>query len=114
MMMFPQVQKTAQEHIDRVVGPDRLPTLEEVAELPYIRAVVKETIRWMPTIILGSPHANIQEDFYEGYRIPKASLIVPNVWSVASSLECLSLCMSANASKDYKYGSSTESSSSCF
>ncbi|OAL53492.1 cytochrome P450 [Pyrenochaeta sp. DS3sAY3a] len=82
MMMFPQVQKTAQEHIDRVVGPDRLPTLEEVADLPYLRAIVKETIRWMPTIILGSPHANIQEDFYEGYRIPKASLIVPNVWTI--------------------------------
>ncbi|TVY51099.1 Cytochrome P450 monooxygenase patI, partial [Lachnellula cervina] len=62
MMMFPEVQKTAQAQIDQVVGPDRLPTLDDIVNLRYIHACVKETIRWMPTLIIGVPHSNIQED----------------------------------------------------
>lgn len=80
MMMFPEIQKTAQEHIDRVVGPNRLPTLDDATDLQYIRAIVKETIRWMPTVILGVPHSNTQEDYYQGYRIPEGSTILSNVW----------------------------------
>ena len=80
MLMFPEAQKAAQEEIDRVVGPGRLPVMEDAPDCPYIRSCVKETIRWMPTIILGSAHAVIQEDHYEGYRIPKGASILNNVW----------------------------------
>jgi hypothetical protein len=77
MMIFPEIQKTAREHLDRVVGPDRLPTLDDVMGLQYIRRCGKETI---PTLIIGSPHSNIEEDYYKGYRIPNGSTIVPNNW----------------------------------
>lgn len=66
--------------MDRVVGPDRLPTLDDVPSLHYIHACVKETIRWMPTLVTGLPHSNIEEDYYNGYRIPLGSHIVPNNW----------------------------------
>ncbi|TVY30728.1 Cytochrome P450 monooxygenase [Lachnellula hyalina] len=82
MMMFPEVQKTAQAQIDQVVGPDRLPTLDDIENLRYIQACVKETIRWMPTLIIGLPHSNIQDDEYEGYKIPNGSTIVPNNWTL--------------------------------
>lgn len=78
--MFPEVQKTAQAQIDQVVGPDRLPTLDDIVNLRYIHACVKETIRWMPTLIIGVPHSNIQEDEYKGYKIPNGSTIVANNW----------------------------------
>lgn len=58
MLLFPDVQRKAQEQIDKVVGPDRLPSMEDEDFLPYIRGCVKETLRWMPTTILGAvPHA---------------------------------------------------------
>ncbi|KAG4433719.1 hypothetical protein IFR05_010800 [Cadophora sp. M221] len=82
MMAFPEVQNTAQEHLDAVVGPDRLPTLEDVMGIQYLRACVKESIRWMPTLIIGMPHSNIEEDHYNGYRIPNGSTIVPNNWAM--------------------------------
>ncbi|TVY34892.1 Cytochrome P450 monooxygenase [Lachnellula occidentalis] len=82
MIMFPEVQKTAQAQIDRVVGPDRLPTLDDIVNLRYIQACVKETIRWMPTLIMGVPHSNIQEDEYKGYKIPNASTIIANNWTM--------------------------------
>jgi cytochrome P450 len=34
LTMFPEVQRKAQEEIDRVIGTDRLPTLHEYVYLP--------------------------------------------------------------------------------
>lgn len=52
MTLFPDVQKTAQAELDRVVG-DRLPSFGDRAHLPYIDALVKETLRWNPVTPLG-------------------------------------------------------------
>jgi cytochrome P450 len=82
-MILPDVQKKAHQEIDRVVGPSRLPTMDDERDLQYIRAIVKETLRWMPTTILGAvPHAVTQDDWYEGYLIPKNAGVVNNVWAI--------------------------------
>jgi cytochrome P450 len=51
--VFPQAMEGAHEELDRVVGPNRLPTFEDEENLPYIRAMVKETLRWRPVAVLG-------------------------------------------------------------
>lgn len=45
--------KLAQEELDRVVGPDRLPNIGDRAYLPYVEAVIKETMRWHPALPLS-------------------------------------------------------------
>ena len=45
MLLHPNLQQTAQDEIDRVVGRDRLPDYEERESLPYITALMKETLR---------------------------------------------------------------------
>lgn len=40
----PEIQARAHEELDRVVGRDRWPTIEDEASLPYIRAIIKEVI----------------------------------------------------------------------
>lgn len=80
MILFPEVQKHAQEEIDRVVGPDRIPTMADEPNLPYIRACVKESLRWMPATPLGIPHAVTRDDEYMGYTIPKGASVGLNVW----------------------------------
>lgn len=83
MLLHPEVQKKAQEELDRVCS-DRLPTMEDEFNLPYIRCCVKESCRWMPTGILGVPHAVTQDDEYMGYKIPKGASVMWNVWWVVS------------------------------
>ena len=83
MACFPRVQKKAQEEIDRVIGSDRLPTMADEPQLPYIRAMIKESLRWMPTTITGAvPHATTKEDEYMGYTIPKGASVMLNVWAI--------------------------------
>src|ERR1700737_1202996 len=69
----------AQAELDSVIGRDRSPTWSDEENLPYIRAVVKETFRWRPVAVLGgTPHANTEDDYYNGYFIPKGSTILGN------------------------------------
>ena len=39
---YPEVQKKAQDELDRVVGRNRLPTVEDEKNLPYCHAIIKE------------------------------------------------------------------------
>lgn len=43
MVMYPEVQAKAQAEIDRVMQ-GRLPTISDEADLPYITAIIKETL----------------------------------------------------------------------
>ncbi|KUJ09662.1 cytochrome P450 [Mollisia scopiformis] len=81
MVVFPGVQRKAQEEIDRVCG-ERYPTMDDERDLQYIRGCVKESMRWMPTDILGVPHAVIKDDEYMGYKIPKGAGVMWNVWAI--------------------------------
>ena len=45
MTTHPEVQRKAQAEIDRVVGNDRFPTLDDQAHLPYVDAVAREVLR---------------------------------------------------------------------
>jgi len=87
MAMFPEVQKKAQIELDKVIGPSRLPEFDDLAELPYVKAVIMESLRWMPVSPLGVPHALSEDDEYQGYHIPKGTMVLPNVWAMMRNPE---------------------------
>ncbi|KAJ3711064.1 cytochrome P450 [Lentinula raphanica] len=82
MILYPEVQLRAHEELDRVVGSFRLPTFDDYEHLPYIRAMVKELLRWRPAAPLGLAHRLNQDDYYEGYFLPKDTICFPNIWSM--------------------------------
>ena len=53
MLLYPETQKRAQEELDMIVGRARVPTFADMANLPYVRAMVKEVVRWRPVTPLG-------------------------------------------------------------
>lgn len=80
MILFPDVQKRAQEEIDRVVGTNRLPTFADRENLPYINALVKESTRWWPIAPMGFPHTATEDIQYNDLHIPKGAYLLPAVW----------------------------------
>ncbi|KDQ53882.1 hypothetical protein JAAARDRAFT_415303 [Jaapia argillacea MUCL 33604] len=78
----PDVQKCAQAELDTVIGNSRLPDFSDPERLPYINALIKETLRWLPITPLGVPHNSTEDDVYNGFLIPKGSIVFGNVWSI--------------------------------
>jgi cytochrome P450 len=79
MIAYPQVQSQAHAELDEVVGSARPPTFADLPSLPYVRAMVKETLRWSLTIPFGVSHASIADDWYEGMFIPKGTVCLQNM-----------------------------------
>ncbi|KAG9042589.1 hypothetical protein FS837_010669 [Tulasnella sp. UAMH 9824] len=82
-MANPDAQRRAQEEIDRVVGCDRLPTYDDLARMPYVKAFILEVSRLKPTAPLGFAHAASADVMYNGYRIPRGTMIFSNLWNIS-------------------------------
>lgn len=80
MVYHPHWQRKIQEEIDEVCGGE-LPTLNDSPNLPVLRACIKETMRWRPNVPTGVAHETEEDDFYEGYYIPKGARILPLDWA---------------------------------
>jgi hypothetical protein len=77
----PDVVRRAQAEIDEVVGATRLPSLDDVKNLPYVAAVIEEILRWRPIGPEGLPHATTAPDLYRGYHIPRGATVIFSHWS---------------------------------
>ncbi|KAJ5594210.1 Bifunctional cytochrome NADPH reductase [Penicillium hispanicum] len=57
LLKTPYAYKKAQEEVDRVIGRRKL-TVEDMSKLPYITAVMRETLRLKPTAPFFAVHAH--------------------------------------------------------
>ena len=56
MIAYPEVQKKCQEELDRVIGRSRMPTFKDRESLPYIRATLRELLRWRTPAPIGEQY----------------------------------------------------------
>lgn len=66
--------------LPRVVGSNRLPAFSDFQELTYMRAIVKETMRWRPVSSGGFAHKLTEDLEYKGWVLPKGASVVANHW----------------------------------
>uniref|UniRef100_A0A8H7YBL7 O-methylsterigmatocystin oxidoreductase n=1 Tax=Psilocybe cubensis TaxID=181762 RepID=A0A8H7YBL7_PSICU len=92
MALYPEVQRKAQAELDIVVGPHRLPDFSDRDSLPYINAVVKESMRWNQVAPLAIGHMSTVDDEYDGYFIPQGTVpvVLGNSWSILHDPEVFS------------------------
>ncbi|KAF8314247.1 cytochrome P450 [Clavulina sp. PMI_390] len=83
MILHPKVQKKAQEELDNVVGHDRLPTVDDIPNLPYLEAVIKEVFRWQPVAPISVPTLPRKTDYYQDYCIPTKTVVIHNIWALS-------------------------------
>ncbi|KAG6901516.1 hypothetical protein C0995_010939 [Termitomyces sp. Mi166 len=82
MALNPEVQIKAHAEIKAVVGIDRFPTFEDRPNLPYINAICREIYRFHTVVPNGLPHMVMEDDIYDGYFIPKGSIVIANLWNM--------------------------------
>ncbi|KII84599.1 hypothetical protein PLICRDRAFT_354147 [Plicaturopsis crispa FD-325 SS-3] len=82
MVQHPDVQAKAQKELDSLIGHGSLPDFSHQCALPYVDAVIKESLRWRPVTPQGVAHLVTAEDTYNGYRIPANSIVVSNIWAM--------------------------------
>lgn len=82
MVLNPRVMRKGQDAVDIQVPGSRLPTFDDIPDIPYVNQIAKEVMRWRPVVVMGIPHSNTQDDELDGYYIPKDSLIFGNMWAI--------------------------------
>ena len=83
-LLHPDAVRKAQEELDSVIGQDRLPEIDDMANIPYTIGFLQEVMRLRPITPVGMPHATTQDDEYMGYHIPKGATVMPNYWTMAA------------------------------
>ncbi|KAN0071631.1 cytochrome P450 [Elaphomyces granulatus] len=81
-VLHPESVGKAQEELDSVVGQNRLPSFDDISNLPYVNSFIKEVLRWRTVAPMAMPHSPLQDDEYRGYHIPKGAMIFPNQWAI--------------------------------
>ncbi|XP_027338962.1 flavonoid 3'-monooxygenase-like [Abrus precatorius] len=79
----PKMMAKVQQELDSVVGRDRNVKEEDLAHLPYLQAVVKETFRLHPSTPLSLPRVAAESCEIFGFHIPKGATLLVNVWAIA-------------------------------
>ncbi|KAF8990312.1 cytochrome P450 [Cyathus striatus] len=82
MLTSPNAQIKAQNEIDSVIGTTMLPEYDDRESLPYVEAIFREVMRWNPVLPLAVPRYTTADDVYNGYYIPKGTIVIPNMWAM--------------------------------
>ena len=78
----PDIQAKVHEELDRVIGRDSLPTVEDRTRLPYTFACLAESMRYRTIGPLGLPHKASEDTEIGGYLIPAGTQVLGNIYSI--------------------------------
>jgi cytochrome P450 len=74
--------KLVEAEVDRVVGHGNAVEISDLTKMPYLGAVVKETMRLHPVIPLLISHRATQSCEVDGYAVVEGTQVMVNVWAI--------------------------------
>ncbi|KAM6592814.1 hypothetical protein CsatA_000517 [Cannabis sativa] len=77
----PNIMQKAREEIDTLVGQTRLVEESDIGNLPYLQAIVKETLRLHPTGPMAVREST-ERCTINGYDIPEKTQLFVNLWAI--------------------------------
>nr|XP_024109735.2 cytochrome P450 2C9 isoform X2 [Pongo abelii] len=82
LLKHPEVTAKVQEEIERVIGRNRSPCMQDKSHMPYTDAVVHEVQRYIDLLPTSLPHAVTCDIKFRNYLIPRGTTILISLTSV--------------------------------
>ncbi|CAN1804726.1 Trimethyltridecatetraene synthase [Linum perenne] len=82
LMKQPKLIEKATKELDEVVGRERWVEERDIPNLPFIDAIMKETMRKHPVAVLLAPHLALEDCTLGGYDVAKDTRVFINTWSM--------------------------------
>uniref|UniRef100_A0A2P2PI79 Cytochrome P450 71A1-like n=1 Tax=Rhizophora mucronata TaxID=61149 RepID=A0A2P2PI79_RHIMU len=82
LLKKPEIFEKATEELDRVIGRERWVQEKDIVNLPFVDAIVKETMRLHPVAPMLVPRMAREDVKLEGYDIAKGTRALVNVWTI--------------------------------
>uniref|UniRef100_M8CET6 Cytochrome P450 81D1 n=1 Tax=Aegilops tauschii TaxID=37682 RepID=M8CET6_AEGTA len=82
LLKHPEMLQKARDEIDANVGAGRLVEESDMANLPYLHCVVKESLRLCPVGPLIPAHEAMEDCTVGGYRVRRGTMILVNTWAI--------------------------------
>jgi len=83
LLRHPNIMNKLQEEARSVAGNRTHITEDDLGNMKYLQAVVKETLRLHPPIPLLVPRENKQDMTLKGYHIKAGTRVIINAWAIA-------------------------------
>ncbi|KAJ3344537.1 Cytochrome P450 2J2, partial [Allomyces javanicus] len=84
----PTLQTRLHAEVDAIVATHgRFPSLDDLDDLPYTRAIIKEVARLSPVASLGLPRQTLEDDTLAGYHIPAGAQVIYNVVGIHDGMD---------------------------
>lgn len=78
----PKLLKLAQNELDVQIGKSRWVEEADIANLNYLKAIVKETLRLYPPGPLSGPREAIEDCYVGKFFVPKGTRLIVNLWKL--------------------------------
>lgn len=83
LLKNPDIMSRVKDELQQTIGRRKLIKEEDIAHLPYLQAIVKETLRVHPPAPLLLPRKTLEEVELWDYKIPKGAQVVINAWAIS-------------------------------
>nr|ANY58182.1 putative CYP719 [synthetic construct] len=77
-----KVQEKLYQEIKNLTGGRSTVKVEEVSKMPYLQAVMKETMRMKPIAPMAIPHTAARETSLMGKKIDKGTVVMVNLYAI--------------------------------
>lgn len=82
LLRRPELMESARAEIAKVIGFEREVRESDISRLPFLQAVLKETLRLHPPLPFLLPHKAEASVDINGYMVPKNTQVIVNVWAI--------------------------------
>lgn len=88
MVIHPEIQAKAQSEIDMIVGTKGYVSDSDLPNLPYLKAIVKETLRMHPPgPLLSWARLSIHDTHIGNHFVPAGTTAMVNMWAITHDNE---------------------------